>query len=226
MTSAFVAPKYFLGSKNLTIYDPIWMKSQFESKAFVPIITPHNVNKEGVLMYLLQVKDTNTEKIVDVMFQIPEIMASTIHLGTPEEDTSSLQAVWETSDKTSDDFKSAINQLLEFWLCQIQQANSFSTEPRIYFLNTLTKLKWPWKNCTNADYFLNFHPDTDTHMIKLGVGYYNSIDNCVGVTLQLSNYPGKTRSSIVAKRARKRKIVESSEVAASKEEETSNEETV
>jgi hypothetical protein len=185
-------PKFYAGTKYINIFDPEFFISLLEAKVYVPVIAPLKVNKDGVLMYLLQVKDVNRDLTLEVLFSLPEEISASVKLGSPEEEGGDLQAVWETNDSASDSFKAGVNRLLEFWLKQIQHANSFSIEPSINMLPRSCNLKWPWKNSTNEDYFKKFRSDLQIHKLRLGVGFYSADRNSVGVTLQLSNYPGQS----------------------------------
>lgn len=196
MSSTLRHPKYYAGTKYINIFDPEFFISLLEAKVYVPVIAPLKVNKDGVLMYLLQVKDVNRDLTLEVLFSLPEEISASVKLGSPEEEGAGLQAVWETNDAASDSFKAAVNRLLEFWLKQIQHANSFSTEPAVYLLPRSCNLKWPWKNSSNEDYFKKFRADLQIHKLRLGVGFYNAERNAVGVTLQLSNYPGQSLQCI------------------------------
>jgi hypothetical protein len=185
-------PKFYAGTKYINIFDPEFFISLLEAKVYIPVIAPLKVNKDGVLMYLLQVKDVNRDLTLEVLFSLPEDISASVKLGSPEEEGGDLQAVWETNDSASDSFKAAVNRLLEYWLKQIQHANSFLTEPSINLLPRSCNLKWPWKNSTNEDYFKKFRSDLQIHKLRLGVGFYSTERNSVGVTLQLSNYPGQS----------------------------------
>lgn len=147
-------------------------------------------------MYLLQIKDVNRDLVLDLVFSLPESISSSVKLGSPDDEDAQLQAVWETGDATSDSFKADVNRLLEHWLVQIQHANTFEAEPDIYYLPRAAKLKWPWKTSTNENYFRTFKSESQIHQLRLGVGYFASDRNAVGVTMQLSNYPGKTLSAL------------------------------
>lgn len=185
-------PKFYAGTKYINVFDPVFFMGLLEHKVYIPIISPLKVSKDGVLMYVLQVKDVNRDLPLEVLFSLPEEISASVKLGSPEEEGGDLQAVWETNDAASDTFKSDINRLLEYWLKQIKQANSFSGEPEIQFLPRSCKLKWPWKNSTNEDYFKRFRSDIQIHKLRLGIGYYAADRNTVGATLQLSNYPGQS----------------------------------
>jgi hypothetical protein len=206
-------PKFYAGSKHITIYDPLFFCGLMEAKVYVPIIVPLKVNKDGVLMYLLQVKDVNRDLSLGICFSLPEEISSSVKLASPEEGEQSLQAVWETTDAAGDAFKADVNRLLEYWLKQIQQANSFGVNPDIYYLPRTVNLKWPWKNGTNEKYFREFRSDLQVHQLRLGVGYYATDRNSIGVTLQLSNYPGKSLLAInsVPKKRGKRTRSEAAE---------------
>lgn len=217
MTGPVSHPKYYAGTKNINIYDPVFFLTLIASKVFIPVISPLKVNKEGVLMYLLQVKDVNRDLTLDVVFSLPEEMSASVKLSSPEEEGGDLQAVWETNDAASDTYKADVNRLLECWLNQIQHANSFSGQPTVYLLSRSAKLKWPWKNCTNEDYFRRFRSDTQIHQLRLGVGYFSAENNSVGVTIQLSNYPGHSLQYLQdsSKRRSKRSRTEVSEAVES-----------
>lgn len=192
MSASIRHPKFYAGTKYINVFDPVFFRTLLEARVYLPVITPLKVSKDGVLMYLLQVKDVNRDLTLDVLFSLPEELSESVKLGSPEEEGGDLQAIWETNDTASDTYKSDVNRLLEMWLRQIQQANSFAGEPDISFLTRSCKLKWPWKNSTNEEYFKKFRNDLQIHKFRLGVGYF-AADRCsVGVTLQLSNYPGQS----------------------------------
>jgi hypothetical protein len=209
----FVKPKFYLGSKAITIYDPAWFLSLFANHIFDPIITPIKVDKEGVLLYLLQIRDNNTGKTLDVQWELPESISNSVKLqsSSREVESDELEAVWETNDTESNSYKSDVNRCLEFWLKQIQQANSFGESPEIRFLQMTTTLKWPWKTATNETYFKQFRATDHTHIIRLGVGYFQSENQVVGASIQLSSYPGKSIASVLASKSRKRKKAETIE---------------
>lgn len=209
----FVKPRFYLGSKAVTIYDPAWFLTCFANHIYDPIITPLKVDKEGVLLYLLQIRDNNTGKSLDVQWELPESISNSVKLQSSSNITEeeSLEAVWETNDAESNAYKADVNRCLEFWLKQIQQANSFGESPEIRFLGMTTSLKWPWKNTSNESYFRQFRSSDHTHIIRLGVGYFQSENRVVGVSLQLSSYPGKSRNAVLASKSRKRKKAEISE---------------
>lgn len=192
MSSPVRHPKFYAGTKYINVFDPVFFMGLLEHKVYIPVISPLKVSKDGVLMYLLQVRDVNRDLTLEVLFSLPEEISASVKLGSPEEQGGDLQAVWETNDAASDTFKSDINRLLEYWLKQIQQANSFAGEPEITYLQRSCKLKWPWKNSTNEDYFKKFRSEHQIHKLRLGVGYYAADRSSVGVSLQLSNYPGQS----------------------------------
>lgn len=200
-------PRIYLGSKAITIYDPAWFVTCFANHIFDPIITPLKVDKEGVLMYILQVRDNNTGKALDIQWELPESISNTVKLQSSDRADSSdaLDAVWETSDQESNAFKADVNRCLEFWLKQIQQANTFGEKPEIRMLGIAAPLKWPWKTGTNEDYFKKFRATDHCHVIRLGVGYYRSENSVVGAAIQLSSFPGKSIAAISEMKNRKRK---------------------
>lgn len=204
-------PKYFAGSKNITIYDPLYFSTLFDHHIYTPSILPLKVDKCGVLMYNLMVRDSNTGKELEVQFQIPESMSQTIKLQSSDEENGQLEVVWESNDAPSNAFKADVNRCLEYWLKLIQHANSFGPEPDIRFLPAACILKWPWKSASNEEYFRKFRSESQTHILRMGVGYYASDRNSVGVSLQLGSYPGKTISAASASKTRKRKKVSSEE---------------
>lgn len=197
-------PKISIGTKNVIVNEPAWLSSLFANHMFAPVITPLKIERGGVVMYSLQVRDLNTDRTMDVVFACPERLSHTVKLASSMENNGELVAEWETNDIDSKTFKDDINRCLEYWLTQIQQASSFGNIPKIRSLQAVTKLKWPWKSGSNEDYFKKFRPETHTHQFKLGVGYYNQEYDEVGVTLQLSSYPGNTLAVIEESRQRKR----------------------
>lgn len=201
-------PRIYIGSKSITVYEPSWFVSCFANHIFDPIITPLKVDKEGVLFYLLQVRDNNTGKQLDVQWELSESISNSVRLQTNEE--SGFDAVWESTDQESNNYKADVNRCLEFWLKQIQHANTFGEAPEIRFLGNSTKLKWPWKSASNESYFKNFRSASNTHILKLGVGYFQSATQIAGASMQLSSYPGKTIAALdEMKSSRKRKKPES-----------------
>jgi hypothetical protein len=209
----FSRSKYYAGPKLVTISDPVFFKSLFEAKHFIPLVSPLKVTKDGTVMYLLQVRDVNRDVVLDVVFQLPEEISSSVKLGSAEGEEEGLQAIWETSDAASDSYKSDVNRLLDYWLKQIQHANEFNGDhqPDIHYLSRAAKLKWPWKSHTNEEYFRQFRSDLQTHQLRLGVGYFSPERGAVGVTLQLSNYPGKSEKAILESGRRKGKRARSEE---------------
>jgi len=214
MSDSVRIPKVLLGTKYLTVNDPIWLATLFANHLYEPVITPLKIERGGVVMYSLQVRDLNTGKVLDVIFQCPEQMSHTVKLATSMEDEGLLVAEWETNDMESKTFKDDVNRCLEYWLSQIQTANSFGQVPNVRLLQAVTKLKWPWKTGSNEEYFKKFRQELHTHQFKLGVGYYNQEFNECGVSLQLSSYPGKTLAvldGMKAARRTKRSRVEASD---------------
>lgn len=212
MSSLIRHPKYFAGTKNINIFDPGFFATLIEANVYIPLMTPLKVDKAGVLMYLLQVKDVNRDVTLDVFFSLPEEITSSVKLASPEEEGEELQAVWETNDAASDSFKADVNRLLEFWLKQIQHANSFSGPCSVNLLARSVNLKWPWKNSTNEEYFRKFRAEHQIHKLRLGIGYYSAAANTVGVTLQLSNYPGQSLQFIRENTKKRGKRARSEEV--------------
>lgn len=203
-------PRFYVGSKAITIYDPAWFLTCFANHIFDPVITPMKVDKEGVLLYILQIRDNNTGKNLDVQWELPESISSSVKLQSDDNDE--LEAVWETNDQESNNFKADVNRCLEFWLKQIQQANTFGETPEIRFLGMTTVLKWPWKTSSNESYFKKFKSTDNTHVIRLGVGYIQSEYQIIGASMQLSSYTGNTVAAVQAKSAsRKRKKAETSD---------------
>lgn len=215
--SKSVKPRIYLGSKALTVYDPAWFVICLGNHLFDPVITPLKVDKEGVLMYVLQARDNNTGKCLDVQWELPETISNSIKLQPSSSEQLSddgLDAVWECNDSESNNYKADVNRCLEYWLKQIQQANTFGEQPEIKYLPLVTKLKWPWKSGSNEDYFKKFRSSDHTHIIRLGVGYFTSEYGVVGASVQLSSYPGKSVASLSESKSRKRKkaeVVESEE---------------
>lgn len=199
-----VIPKIVLGTKYVTVNDPIWLSTLFANHLFAPVITPLKVEKGGVVMYNLQVRDLNTDKVLDVIFNCPEEISHSVKLATGREDEPGLVAEWEAYDSESKAFKDDVNKCLEYWLSQIQTANSFGQVPTIRYLERNTKLKWPWKTGSNEEYFNKFIPEQHTHQFKLGVGYFNQEYSQCGVSLQLSSYPGRTKAVIESMRNTRR----------------------
>lgn len=204
---SFQKAKYYAGPKLVTVNDPVFFNSAVEAKHFIPIVSPLKVAKDGTVMYLLQVKDVNRDMVLDVVFSLPEEISSSVKLGAPDGEGEGLQALWDTSDMASDLYKSDVNRLLDHWLKQIQHANAFNEDeqPEVYYLPRATKLKWPWKSHSNEEYFRQFRSDQQTHQLRLGVGYFSPERGAVGVTLQLSNYPGKSKQAIIESGRRKGK---------------------
>lgn len=185
-------PKYYAGTKAVTIYDPSFFKGLIDSGLYTAIITPLKIAKDGAVMYTLSLRDNNKNILLDVQIGLPEEMTNTVKLSASNETNQGLIPVWETNDSTSEIFKRDVGRLLESWLLKIQTANTLSEEvPIIYLPQSSTELKWPWKVDTTL-YFENFDRLRNTHVLRIGVGYYSAEKNYVGVTLQLSNYPGKT----------------------------------
>lgn len=197
-------PKIAVGTKYVTVNDPVWLSTLFANHLYAPVITPLKVERGGVVMYNLQVRDLNTDKVLDVIFNCPEGISHSVKLASARQDEPGLVVEWETSDVESKNFKDDINRCLEYWLSQIQTANSFGQVPSIRYLEQTTLLKWPWKTGSNEDYFKKFSPDQHTHQFKLGVGYFNQEYAQCGVSLQLSSYPGKTKAVIESMRASRR----------------------
>lgn len=219
-------PKIVIGTKYVTVNDPLWLSTLFANHLYSPVITPLKVERGGVIMYTLQVRDLNTDKVLDVIFNCPESISHTVKLASGSETEPGLVAEWETLDAESKAYKDDINKCLQYWLSQIQSANSFGQVPVIKYLEGVTKLKWPWKSGSNEEYFRKFIPEQHTHQFRLGVGYFNQeYVNC-GVTLQLSSYPGKTKSVLESmrnvprrsKRARVEEVDESKTVEVEVEE--------
>ena len=208
-----IIPKYYQGSKSVTIYNPSFFKTLVESGAFTPIITPLKVARDGAVMYTINIRDNNKDVLLDVQIGLPESISHTVKLGTSSDNSIGLEAIWETNDSESELFKRDVNSLLELWLVKIQNANFLGDEqPKIYLPSQACPLKWPWKNSTNEEYFVKFKRDSSTHIIRIGVGYYSSDKNYCAVSLQLSNYPGKTQNAIVSQRvSRKKRKVDSDE---------------
>jgi hypothetical protein len=202
MSSSF--PKIVLGTKYVTVNDPIWLHTLFANHLFSPVITPMKVERGGVVMYNLQVRDLNTDKVLDVIFNCPESISHSVKLASSQGEEAGLVAEWESSDAESKAFKDDVNRCLQYWLSQIQTANSFGQVPTVRYLEH-TKLKWPWKTGSNEDYFKKFIPEQHTHQFKLGVGYFNQEYAVCGVSLQLSSYPGRTKAVIEASRVSARR---------------------
>lgn len=197
-------PRIVIGTKYVTVNDPIWLSTLFANHLYAPVITPLKVERGGVIMYSLQVRDLNTDKIMDVIFNCPESISHTVKLASGREDEPGLVAEWETLDAESKAFKDDVNKCLEYWLSQIQTANSFGQVPSVRYLDSVTKLKWPWKSGSNEDYFKKFLPEQHTHQFKVGVGYFNQEYAQCGVSLQLSSYPGKTKAVLEMMRSNRR----------------------
>jgi hypothetical protein len=197
-------PRIVIGTKYVTVNDPIWLSTLFANHLYAPVITPLKVERGGVIMYSLQVRDLNTDKIMDVIFNCPESISHTVKLASGREDEPGLVAEWETLDAESKAFKDDVNKCLEYWLGQIQTANSFGQVPTVRYLDSVTKLKWPWKSGSNEDYFKKFLPEQHTHQFKVGVGYFNQEYAQCGVSLQLSSYPGKTKAVLEMMRSNRR----------------------
>lgn len=216
----FVRQKYYAGPKLVTISDPVFFKSLIEAKHFVPLVSTLKVTKDGTVMYLLQVKDVNRDVVLDVVFSLPEEISSSVKLGASEGEEEGLQALWDTSDPASDLYKADVNRLLDYWLKQIQHASDLNgvAPPDIIYLPQSAKLKWPWKSQSNEEYFRQFRSDLQTHQLRLGVGYYNPERGAVGVTLQLSNYPGKSEKAILETGRRKGKRSRTEEKESGEEE--------
>jgi len=204
MSDVIRTPKILVGTKYVTVNDPLWLSTLFANHLYEPVIVPLKVERGGVVMYHLMVRDLNTGKTLDVNFSCPERLTPTVKLATSSEEDGVLVAEWETNDLDSKTFKDDVNKCLEFWLKQIQTANSFGQVPTVRLLQQSTKLKWPWKTGSNEDYFRKFRPEQHTHQFKLGVGYYNQEYNECGVSLQLSSYPGKTVSVLTEQRSQRR----------------------
>lgn len=198
-------PKIAVGTKYVTVNDPLWLSTLFANHLYIPVITPMKVERGGVIMYNLQVRDLNTDKVLDVIFNCPESITHTVKLASSRADEPGLVVEWETLDSESKTFKDDINKCLEYWLRQIQTANSFGVVPEIRYLTPVTYLKWPWKTGSNEEYFQRFVPSECTHQFKLGVGYFNQEYVQCGVSLQLSSYPGKTKAVLESMRVSNRR---------------------
>jgi hypothetical protein len=206
--SKVAKPRIYVGSKAVTVYDPAWFVTCLGNHIYDPVITPLKVDKEGVLMYVLQIRDNNSGKCLDVQWELPESISNSIKLQPSVKEESSedgLDAVWECNDSESNSYKTDVNRCLDFWLKQIQQANTFGEQPEIKYLPTVCKLKWPWKTGSNEEYFKKFRHSDHTHIIRLGVGYFTHEYGIVAASVQLSSYPGKSQAAISEAKSRKRK---------------------
>jgi hypothetical protein len=198
--------KVSVGPKTLTVYDPSWLVFLFGNHLYQPVTSPMKIDREGVVFYKLQVKDMNTNKILDVHFVLPEELSSTVYLITPDyKGKNEMEAVWDTVSDSAVAYKDAVNQALDYWLKQIQTANTFDKTPEIGLLPPCSNLKWPWKNHSNEEYFRDFNPTFQLHKFNLGIGYYNQEKNFCGVSLQLSLYSGKTGAAIEAEKVSKKR---------------------
>lgn len=216
--------KVYAGSKTLTVRDPSVLLKLINSGLYIPKVTTHKVTKENDVLYTLSIVNTINDTELDVSFEIPETLTSTVKMGispiTRQESSRPVRApIWESETSEAEIYKIQIGEILRHWLINIQTAskacNLDEEEPRIYLPQNVTELKWPWKTQSEEDYFEKFNPETQTHILKLGVGYYKREGNYIGVSLQLGGYPGKTKSAIAAdalqSRKRKRKQPENEE---------------
>lgn len=189
-------PKYTAGSKIVTIREPGWFLSNM-TKLYIPHITALKVTKSHILMYTIQLQDTSNGRILDIAFEIPQHITNSVKLAHSGVEEETLAPIWETNDPISNQFREDLNTLLHHWLSKVQTACSLQeSPPSIYFPSARFELKWPWKNLQSDDYFSNFKPDSQLHVFKIGVAYYQPEKNYIGVTLQLSAYPGRTLSAI------------------------------
>lgn len=200
--------KIIIGSKNLIVKDPAWLSRLFASGMMLPLVEHFKVEKENLVMFLLKVHDINTNKKFEVIFEIPTEESETVYLGDGKNFTSQADekvAIWDTIT-LGGQFKEGVNECLRYWLdIMVSSCRLGGDEISINDLTSRTYLKWPWKKGTNEEYFESFDSLRAVHQIRLGVGYFNQTTRTVGVTLQLSQYPGKTKLAVSEEQDLKRR---------------------
>lgn len=191
--------KIVIGSKNLTVKDPTWLSRCFASGMMVPTVEHFKVEKENMVMFLLKVHDVNTNKKFEVIFELPEAESETVYLGDGKNYTTQADekvAIWETTT-LGEETKAGVNECLRYWLdIMVASCRLGGDEIVINDLTNRTYLKWPWKKETHEEYFQGFDSRRSVHQLRLGVGYFNQADRKVGVTLQLSQFSGKTKFAV------------------------------
>lgn len=215
----FKLPKYTIGTKFITIRDPVFVLDGIKSGRFTPVVKILRVTKDDDVLYTCALRDNNTSLEVECNIEIPEEYSQTVKIGLAinSDDGDNKIPIWETHDSLSQIYKDQIGALLACWLEKIKQVSTFEGEaPRIIFPSDSCELKFPWTKTAIEEYFNNFNPDTQVHTLRIGVGYFNRKNNYIGNSLQLCSFTGKTiaaaeQAKISARKRRRKENEDSSE---------------
>ena len=206
------------GKKHILVRSPGALKRLIDARVkWVPIAeyksrVRNSEDKNDIVTYFeIKLKDENYRpaageppKTYDIQFLLPESFASAMSC-----DSELGIAELEIIRPDCQAYVTELNDLLMCWFPIMQQKSDADGKCDFRCIsNTTLALKWPWKKISLSEYFATYDPSTQIHKLNLGVGYHSTKSNTIGISVQLSNFPGLTRRGVLV--ARKRENVASS----------------
>lgn len=211
------------GKKHIIVRSPGALKRLIDAKLqWTPIAeyksrVRNSEDKNDVMTYFdIKLKDEHHRpekgepaKTFDVQFLFPESFASEI---TCDDELGFAQLNLTRPDCQV--FANELFELLRCWfpiMCQKTDGGADCTFRE--FSSSAVTMKWPWKKVSVGEYFASYDPTLHIHKLCLGVGYHSSKSNVIGISIQLSNFPGLTkRGALLARKklnessSKKRKV--------------------
>lgn len=196
------------GKKHIVVRDPIAMTDILKSSTqYAPVGNysarsrdeedPSNVVtffKIFVLDKFFVPGPDEKPKLLDVQVCIPEQFTNFITL------SNGVFTLDPKKDRACQQYIQHLNDMVGCWFPVLSQKRDNSLAPVTFrHLNGPVVLKWPWKKESAEEYADRFSVVINTHVIMLGVGYHNAKSSEIGISLNLSQYPGLTYEGVIQK---------------------------
>lgn len=142
-------------------------------------------------------------KLLDVQISVPEQFTPYVTL------VDGVFKIDPKKDRACQQYLEHLNELIACWFPVLSQKRDNPLSPVTFrHLPAQVNLKWPWRKESASDYLDRFSVVNNTHVIMLGIGYHNAKSSEIGITLNLSQYPGLTYAGVVQKMnsQKKRKV--------------------
>lgn len=206
------------GKKHIMVRDPQAMTDILKSGTqYVPIANYNARSRDEddasnvVTFFKIFVMDkffipTGQEKpkLLDVQITIPEQFTPYLSL------VDGQFKLDPRKDLACQQYIEHLNELINCWFPIISQKRDNALSPVSFrYLQQPAIFKWPWKKETAEEYIDRFSTHLNTHVLMLGVGWHNGKNSEIGLSMNLSQYPGLSYAGVLEKMnsQKKRKIV-------------------
>lgn len=212
------------GKKHLVVRSPGALKRLIDARVqWVPIAdyksrVRNSEDKNDVVTYFdIKLKDEHHRpvageppKTFDIQFLLPESFADAVSC---DEELGVAQLDLSRPDCQA--YVRELNELLMCWYPIMHQKSDGDAKCSFHNLSTTSlMMKWPWKKVSVSEYFATYDPALQIHKLNLGVGYHSTKTSSIGISIQLSNFPGLTRRGAMVSRkksndanSKKRKLI-------------------